>query len=107
MSTHFAPGSKIAVKVVKTPSNAAARKTIVRVLSRDKGIQAENARLYGTRKANKRVTVRGGRLRVWEGRLVKQHAIKGNIGDAGTFTCTLDVLTDLASVARFVEVSAA
>lgn len=106
MST-IAPGNKIAVTIVKTPTNVAARKTLVRVLSRDAGVKKTNARLYATRKANERVTVRGGRLRLWEGRVVKQHPVKGNIGETGTFTATLDVLKDLASVARFVEVKAA
>ncbi len=106
MST-IAPGNKIAVTIVKTPTNVAARKTLVRVLSRDAGVKKTNARLYATRKANERVTVRGGRLRLWEGRVVTQHPVKGNIGETGTFTATLDVLKDLASVARFVEVKAA
>lgn len=106
MST-IAPGNKILVSVVKTPSTAAAKKTIVRILSRDAGVKKSNARLYATRKANERITVRGGRLRLWEGRLVKQHPVKGVVGETGTFTATLDVLKDLASVARFVEVKAA
>jgi len=106
MST-IAPGSKIAVTITRSPSNAAAKKTLVRVLSRDAGVKKENARLAKTRKVNTRVTVRGGRLRVWEGRLVKQHPVKGVVGETGTFLATLDVLKDLASVAAFVEVKAA
>ena len=96
------PGS-----TVKTPTNASARKTLVRILSKDAEVVAENKRLKKVRKTNQTHSPRGGRWRVWEGRLPKQRPVTGDIGEAGTVLASPDVLTDLKSVERFVEVSAA
>jgi len=49
----------------------------------------------------------GGRWRVWESRLAKQHPVKGALGEQGTFVASVDVLRDLKSVERFIEVQAA
>ena len=46
-------------------------------------------------------------LRVWEGRLPKQRPVTGSLGESGTILASTDVLADLKSVERFVEVSAA
>ncbi|MBX2850351.1 MAG: hypothetical protein KTR15_01240 [Phycisphaeraceae bacterium] len=103
----IAPGSTVNVKIVKTPTNASARKTLVRILSKDAEVIAENKRLKKVRKTNQTHSPRGGRWRVWEGRLPKQHPVEGKLGEAGTVLASPDVLTDLKSVERFVEVSAA
>jgi len=105
MLDKIAPGSKINVKVVKQPTNAAASKTIMRVLSKDPVIYAEHDRQAKLRKTHYSPGRRAGRM--WGGQLVKQHPVKGNLGDAGTITATLQVLRDLGSVQRFVEVSQA
>ena len=101
------PGSTVSVKIVKTPTSASARKTLVRILSKDAEVVAENKRLKKVRKTNQTHSPRGGRWRVWEGRLPKQRPVTGDVGEAGTILASPDVLTDLKSVEKFVEVSAA
>lgn len=101
------PGSTVTVKVVKAPKNAAARKTLVRLLSKDADVIKENKRLKKVRKSNQTMSTRGGRWRVWESRLVKQRPVTGNIGEQGTFLATPDVVRDLNSVEGCIEVSAA
>lgn len=101
------PGSTVNIKIVKDPTSVSARKTLVRILSKDAEVVAENKRLKKVRKTNQTHSPRGGRWRVWEGRLPKQHPVKGDVGESGTVLASVDVLTDLKSVERFVEVSAA
>ena len=101
------PGSTVNIKIVKEPTNASARKTLVRLLSKDAEVVAENKRLKKVRKTNQTHSPRGGRWRVWEGRLPKQRPVAGALGESGTILASPDVLTDLKSVQRFVEVSAA
>jgi hypothetical protein len=105
MLDKIAPGSTINVKVVKQPTNAAASKTLMRVLAKDPGVAAEHKRQAKLRKVHYNPQPRGGRL--YGGQLVKQHPVKGKIGEAGTVTATADVLRDLGSVKRFIEVSQA
>ena len=100
-------GTRVTVKVVKQPTNAAAIKTIVRLLSKDAVVKGHNARHRGIRKRAQSMSSRGGRWRVWESRLAKQHPVKGAVGDQGTIMATVDVLRDLNSIQRFVDVSAA
>lgn len=99
------PGSQIHLKVTKTPTNAAATKTLVRLLSKDEQVSARNRLLSKIRAKGFNPQPRGGRL--YSGRLVKQHPVTGEAGEAGTIKATVDVIRDLRSVERFVEVSAA
>ena len=69
------PGCTVTVKVIKTPTASATAKTIVRVLSKDPAAQKENLRLAQVRARRYRPRIRGGRL--YGGRLVKQHRLKG------------------------------
>jgi len=103
----ISPGSTITIKITKQPKSEAARKTLVRLLNKDAGAVAEKKRLKQVRKTNQTHSSRGGRWRVWEGRLVKQHPVKGTVGEAGTITASADVLRDLRGVDKFIEVSAA
>ena len=105
MPDTIAPGSKILLTIVKRPSNAAAAKTLVRLLSKDKTVKAENERLRKTRVSNLRQNRRGGRF--WDVNVVKQPAVEAKIGVSKTIIASLDVLTDLRSVSRFVEVKPA
>jgi hypothetical protein len=104
MLDKIAPGSKVNVKVVKMPTNQAARKTIVRLLSKDASVKRDNKRLARTRRDSFRQAQRGGRF--WNINVVKQAAVKADPGVVKTIIATLDVLTDLKSVAKFVEVTA-
>lgn len=99
------PGSTIHVKIVKQPTNAAAAKTLVRLLSKDAAMKKEVKRLSQTRKTGARASRRGGRN--WQIRMVKQHRLKGNIGESGTIAATPDVLRDLENVSRFIQVQIA
>ncbi len=101
----LAPGSTIKLKIVRQPSNVAASKTLVRLLSKDPAVVAENRRHADIRKKAQWKSPRGGRWRVWESRLAKQHPITGQRGEEGTLVASYDVLKDLPSVARFVEIS--
>ena len=102
----IAPGTRVTLKVVKQPTNAAAVKTLVRLLSKDANAKQHNARHRGIRKRAQTMSPRGGRWRVWESRLAKQHPVKGTLGEQGTLVASVDVLRDLKSVARFVDVQA-
>ncbi len=106
-TTDIAPGTKITLKVVRQPTNAAASKTLARLLSKDAEVIAENRRHAKIRKKAQWMSTRGGRWRIWESRLAKQHPVTGQLGEQGTFVASYDVLKDLPSVARFVEVTPA
>lgn len=101
------PGTTVNIKIVKRPTNEGARKTLVRLLSKDADVITENKRHKKVRKSNQTHSPRGGRWRVWEGRLAKQRPVSGALGESGTILATVDVLVDLNSVGKFVEVSAA
>ena len=98
-------GQNIQVKVVKTPTNAAARKTIVRVLNKDPEAQQRAQTQRDIRDLHNKPTARGGRE--WISRIPVQPASKAETGETGTLRATYDVLRDLKSVERFVEVQAA
>ncbi len=100
-------GDTVTVKVTKTPTSAAGRKTLERVLCKDPGHAAEVKRHSDIRDTNTPMSTRGGRWRIWEGRMVKQHPVTGQQGEQGTITATYDVIQDLKSVERFVEVAIA
>ena len=97
------PGTKVQVKVVAHPSNISAKKTLVRILSKDDAHEAENKRLARIRRKMYSPRRRGGRL--YSGRMPKLRRVKGEVGESGSVLATMDVIRDLASVSRFVEVS--
>lgn len=101
------PGTTVNIKIVKQPASEGARKTLVRLLSKDPAVVKENKRLKKVRETNQTHSPRGGRWRVWEGRLPKQRPVTGTIGESGTVLASVDVLTDLKGVEKYVEVSAA
>lgn len=97
------PGSKLQIKVVARPTNAAALKTLVRILSKDDAAALENRKLAKIRKKLYSPRRRGGRL--YSGHMPKLRRVKGEIGETGTVMATMDVIRDLGSIARFVEIS--
>ena len=90
------PLSRITITVTKAPTNAAAVKTIVRILGKDKVVAGHNRRQERIRKAGFSQNRRGGRF--WDVHMVKQHPVLGRIGDTGT---------DLKSVEKWVEIKPA
>lgn len=99
------PGSLVTVTVIKNPTNAAASKTLQRLLAKDPVQQKDARRLRRIRQQETRTHGRGGR--VWHVRIPKPTRLQGRAGESGTFKATLDVLRDLRSVERFIEVKAA
>lgn len=99
------PGSSVHVKIISRPTNVAASKTLVRLLSKDETVREENKRLAKLRKVHYRPCKRGGRL--YGGHMVKFRPVKGTLGEEGTLAATVDVLADLKSVSRFIEVTKA
>jgi hypothetical protein len=101
----IAPGSQVHVKVIATPTNVAAVKTIARVLVKDVDFAAEQKRIEKVRRSQFNPSMRGGRL--YGGRQVKLRPVKSVIGEQGTVLATPAVIADLKSVARFIEVTKA
>ena len=95
------PGSQVHVKITKTPTNEAARKTLRRVLNKDPDVKREHRRLEKVRASNLRHKTRGGRP--WAIRVPKQYPVEGKAGESGTVLATVDVIRDLESVGPFVE----
>jgi len=97
------PGAKLQVKIVRRPTNDAARKTLVRLLSKDPDASTENKNLARIRKRLYSPRRRGGRL--YSGRMPKLRRIKGEPGETGAIVATMDVIRDLSSVERFIEIN--
>ena len=95
-------GSQVTMKVVKTPTNIAAAKTLVRLLCRDPQVKARNDYLRKVRQAKYAPKRRGGRL--YGGRMVKLKPVEAKAGVQGQFRCSADILGDLRSVSKFIEV---
>ena len=99
------PGQNVTVRIVERPKNAAARKTLIRLLSKDREAQREVERQRKIRKRHLNSQIEDDRL--WPNRLVKQQPVTADAGNTGTIRASVDVLRDLNSVQQYVEVSAA
>lgn len=98
-------GDTIKVTVANEPTSLAAGKTLARVLGKDPDAAKANRLQARVRAKNYNPRRRGGRL--YSGRVPKQHIRKGILGETGTVRATLDVIRDLRSVERFIEVQPA
>lgn len=105
--TDLQPGKPVTMTITSVPTNAAATKTLVRLLCKDPVTAKRNATIKKNRWADPKFSSRGGRWRVWESRHPKVHVVAGQPGESATFTAGVQELRDLASVQRFVEVKAA
>lgn len=105
MSLDLKPGAKIAVTITKDPTNAAAAKTLSRLFAKD----AANRRLGRKRQKMLQAAVtyirRGGRP--WANRPKAPALVKPARGTTCRLTTTTDMIHDLASVRRFVEIKPA
>lgn len=105
MSVNISPGTQINIKVIKTPTNEAAAKTLSRIFAKGPGAR----KLRETRKALRSnamdVRRRGGRP--WEVRQKAPRLFMPQKGDACSVRATCALLGDLRSVASFVEVASA
>lgn len=105
MLDKIAPGSRVTLKVTKAPTNESARKTLVKLLSKSDEVRARNKHLAKVRKSKYSPSMRGGRL--YSGRMIKLTAVRPEVGVTQTVTATVDVLRELPSVSRFVQVDKA
>lgn len=105
MGEEIRPGSRIRVKVVRVPKKAAAAKTLMRLLRKDAAVRREDERLRKVRKAKFRQKWRGGRL--WDIHQPAIPPVRLRVGVEGVMLASADVLRDLRSVSRFVEVQLA
>jgi hypothetical protein len=99
------PGSMVQVKIVKRPTSRAAVETLKRVFYKDATVAREARRHQTIRRHSLRRIRRGGRLY----RLLppKLQLVWAKVGEIGTVRASVDVLGDLSSVSRFVEITAA
>lgn len=98
------PGTNVSVQITKLPTNAAARKTLVRVCCKDPAIVIQRRRQQDRRPSHE-FWRRGGNQ--WNHRMKTIPPVSLRVGASYAVRATLDVLRDLDSIKRFVKVSAA
>ena len=101
------PGQSVTLTVRQAPSNAAASKTLVRLLSKDPAVRRRDDKLARLRKQTQTKSPRGGRWRVWESRQPKIRTVEASAGSSATFVVGSAEIRDLASVGKYVDVAAA
>lgn len=99
----IALGAKIAVEVVKTPSREAACKTLTRLFRRDPRI-AKLQRNQKSKRPSREEWTRGGKM--WHHQMRSESPVRIAPGARYELRATLDVVRDLASVSRWIKVSA-
>lgn len=99
----IAPGTNVNVQIVAAPQKEAARKTLIRICSKDRKAVSTHRR-QKLRRPSLQSWQRGGRM--WEHRMQTKPAVTLAPGATYAIRATVDVLRDLASVKRWVKVSA-
>jgi len=96
------PGASIVVEIRKSPTGEAARKTLLRVCAKDSNVQRQQRRQKAQRPSwqDKR---RGGRF--WHHQMKSQSPVSLAPGRTYELRATLDVVRDLESVARYVNIT--
>ena len=97
------PGSTVCVEITKRPRKEAAEKTLYRVCGKDPCI----AKAHRERKAHRpswQEKIRGGRW--WHHQMKSRPLADLSPGQKYNVFATLDVIRDLASVSRWVKVTA-
>jgi len=103
MATEIKPGQWINVKITAVPKAANNRKTMIRLFEKDGGVRVERKRLAVSRPVT--THIRGGRP--WADRPRRLQAVKMEVGSTYKLFGSVDVLRDLKSLAKFVEISPA
>jgi hypothetical protein len=105
MALDLQPGSKVCIKVAKTPTNEAAAKTLSRIFAKD--VNSRNARKRRKQLRDSEIVDhrRGGRP--WYYRPHAPRLFQPIKGASCTILVTTDVIGDMRSVSRFIEVAAA
>jgi hypothetical protein len=99
--TQIEAGSKVKVTIKRTPISEGAQKTLARLFLKDRKIA--KSRRSDPKPLNP--TRRGGRI--WTGRPRGAATHVPGVGESCEITATLDVVRDLASVKRYVDVGPA
>lgn len=104
MSLDITPGTVVTVKIKKTPRCAAAAKTLSRLFGKDPVNKKKRVQRKKLLAAAMDVRRRGGRP--WEVRPLAPRLVQPEQGDSCRIRATSDVIGDLRSVARFIDVAA-
>lgn len=96
-------GSKVQVKVTTRPTNQNAAKTLKRLMIKDPEQAYVQRKLTKIRHDHYNPQMRGGRL--YGGQMPRIQRVKGELGDQVTLKATYDVVQDLKSCQRFIEVT--
>ena len=105
MSVDIEPGGRVSVKVTKSPTNEAAAKTLSRLFAKDPANRQARRQRKKLRQSATEHRKRGGRL--WAVLPKAPRLGQPTAGAACTLLATPDVIADLRSVDRFVELSPA
>ena len=97
------PGTTVTIEIKGKPRNAAACKTLARILRKDPTIATQKRRQQRLRPSLQQRR-RGGRW--WSHRMRSKPGVAMDPGCRYAIRATVDVIRDLESVARWVEVRA-
>jgi len=103
MTSEIKPGQWVNVKVAREPKSAAGKKTMIRLFEQDDDVKRERQRLSRSRLT--RHHRRGGRL--WADIPSRLRIVQTTPGATYKIFASVDVLRDLQSLARHVEVAPA
>ena len=95
------PGQTVAIELVATPRNAAARKTLTRLWRHDPAVSRQQ-RLQKRKRPSWTTWRRGGRL--WHHQMRTKPPVELTPGQRLTVVASIDVIRDLASVRRWVKI---
>lgn len=96
------PGKTVSVEVLTPPTTATARKTLLRVLSKDPQV-AHYQRRQTKKRPSWQTWRRGGRM--WHHQMKSKSPVRLTPGSRYSLLATVDVIRDLESVQRWVKVS--
>jgi len=98
----IAPGTLVSIEVKAEPTNAAARKTLARLLRKDSKV-ANRLRWHDRHRPSHQTSRRGGRM--WNHRMKSTPGVNLTAGSQYDVRTTVDVLRDLESIAKWVSVT--
>ena len=102
MSADLKPGTVVTLRVTRNPTNEAAAKTLSRLFGKDPA--AKRARVKRKKLLAEAMDPRRRGGRPWEVRPKAPRLVQPKAGDSCKIRATTDVIGDMKSVARFVEV---
>jgi hypothetical protein len=102
MLANVAPGATVSITVKKAPTSGAAAKTLSRIFAKDPANRRLRARRKDLRTDETFFIRRGGRP--WGVRPKAPRLVQPGAGDSCKVLATVDVLNDLGSVERVVDV---